>query len=616
MKISVPVNIAMKHLPFDEQKILRELKKLDAECIVFTVLDISDEDFVCSEIKKHAPFFKEQGYEVRVWLGGSLMHFNYEGHDFTRRVFIDGRESPNAVCPFDERFRKYYCGLLQKILHTGIDTVFFDDDFRINFWTGGTGCFCKLHMAEYRRLLGKNTTLKDVRKNILCGAPNKYRAAWQKINSSSLQLFARDLRAAADEINPAIRLGLCTSHAVWGTDAWVEDIIRILSGDNKPLLRFWGAPYNAACVADSISLEQLEYTYFAGKNAEIMAEGDTYPKPRYNVSAALSELFDLAIRAYGKLDLLKYAVDYHSSADYETGYTDKAEANKPLYKEVEEAFANKECVGINITEILGKTGEKNFERDFSKSVESLMIFPAVKMLNDLSLPAVFNRGETGVVFGENARFVDKQTLKKGTILDLTAAEILTERGIDSGLREIKGKIETGRNFVYEKYVGQNEYVWLQCNLTEFTVSEKAEISSEFIVQDKTYTGAYYYSDGEYNFFVLPFDAFDNMYSHQVFRNYCRQEQIIKAYERLSGKRLDAVCTKNPDLYIMTKKSPDGTLAVGLWNFSQDSIDVPEVRLARSFSEIRFINCKGKLEDKKAVLSAVPAFSFAAFEVKP
>ena len=53
MKISVPVNIGMKHLPFDEQKILRELKKLDAECIVFTVLDISDEDFVCSEIKKH-----------------------------------------------------------------------------------------------------------------------------------------------------------------------------------------------------------------------------------------------------------------------------------------------------------------------------------------------------------------------------------------------------------------------------------------------------------------------------------------------------------------------------------------------------------------------------------
>ncbi|MBQ8732557.1 MAG: hypothetical protein IJY82_06990 [Oscillospiraceae bacterium] len=57
------------------------------------------------------------------------------------------------------------------------------------------------------------------------------------------------------------------------------------------------------------------------------------------------------------------------------------------------------------------------------------------------------------------------------------------------------------------------------------------------------------------------------------------------------------------------------MAVGLWNFFADPALSPTIALAREYSSITCINCDGRVDGNRVTLSDIPAFGFAAFEVK-
>ena len=57
------------------------------------------------------------------------------------------------------------------------------------------------------------------------------------------------------------------------------------------------------------------------------------------------------------------------------------------------------------------------------------------------------------------------------------------------------------------------------------------------------------------------------------------------------------------------------MSVGLWNFFADSVLAPVVELDRKYSTAEFVNCTGRLEGDRVILSELPAFGFAFFEVK-
>ena len=56
------------------------------------------------------------------------------------------------------------------------------------------------------------------------------------------------------------------------------------------------------------------------------------------------------------------------------------------------------------------------------------------------------------------------------------------------------------------------------------------------------------------------------------------------------------------------------MAVGLWNIFADSVIEPVVELDKEYSEIRFINCSGRLQGKKVCLTELAPFVFAGFTV--
>ena len=57
------------------------------------------------------------------------------------------------------------------------------------------------------------------------------------------------------------------------------------------------------------------------------------------------------------------------------------------------------------------------------------------------------------------------------------------------------------------------------------------------------------------------------------------------------------------------------MAVAIANVSLDDIFSPEIALDKEYSEIKFINCSGRLEGNKVILSDITPYGFAAFEVK-
>lgn len=56
-------------------------------------------------------------------------------------------------------------------------------------------------------------------------------------------------------------------------------------------------------------------------------------------------------------------------------------------------------------------------------------------------------------------------------------------------------------------------------------------------------------------------------------------------------------------------------AVLLANVHLDDVFAPEIQLDQPYKEIRFLNCTGKLAGDRVVLSDLPPYGIAAFEVK-
>jgi hypothetical protein len=83
---------------------------------------------------------------------------------------------------------------------------------------------------------------------------------------------------------------------------------------------------------------------------------------------------------------------------------------------------------------------------------------------------------------------------------------------------------------------------------------------------------------------------------------------------MCGKPLPAKSKKNPNLYIYTAKAQNA-MSVLLLNVHLDSIDEPVIVLDKDYSDIKFVNCNGRIEGNKVYLSPIQSYGMAAFEVK-
>ena len=561
------------------EKVMAELEKLGAArvllCFDRYVFDRERRGNAMRALKENSDWFKVRGLSTCAWLWALW------GEEEARPQFhrmTDKNGAPGAFfCPLDESFRKFAADYVADIARTGVDMILYDDDYGYRNFSTGTkvSCLCEKHLAAYRKELGENVTADEFSRRAMSGGRNRWRNTWMKVNGESLVAFAKEMRAAVDSVNPKLRMGLCSVMSIWdndGTDA--PTVARALAGPNtRPFLRLIGAPYWAvgpryygSRLQNVVELERMQRSWVGG-DIEVVAEGDPYPRPRHNCPAANLELFDMAVRADGRMDgIMKYALDYHHHVDYERGYTIRHQRNAKTYDWIERNMSAKPAVGVRIYESLHKLRDAEIPESDADSTSIFEQFgsPAGKLLADASIPTVYEGpGICGAAFGENVKQVPKEAFAGGLIVDRRGAELLEEMGVSVGLGD-KG-----------------------ANAPETFFHENA--------------------DGG-KFFVVNFDT-----KGPKGRDYETSRTLADAVRRLSGRNLPAYVNGCPDLYVMVKREGSETV-IGLWNMFADSVLDGMVELDAPAVDVEFFNCTGRKDGDHLVVDEIPPFSFAGIRL--
>ena len=643
-KINVPLTLSQIK-QYGAEHFISSLKKTDCTTVLISIGTITQEgEFrrkLIADLSAETAKFKAAGYKVGVWLW-TFIRENEASDDFKNvvsdvksevpyehRHLFNGEVRRNEVCPLDEDYLADEELCMKELAASGVDLILFDDDMVVSLaYLADFGCCCDKHMELYRSILGEDVTKEEFIEKIFRGGANKYRDAWLEGNRRTLLDFAKRMRAAADTVNPDVRIGNCSVMSTYDADgATCFEISKILAGKNKPYMRLIGAPYwgekrQFTCrPADTWNMHKMEVSWCEDDDIEIFCEGDVFPRPRYNVPASHLELFDMVTRAENRIDgIMRYMYDYTSSVDYETGYIDRYLKNKPIYDIIEKEFKGKRSTGVRVYEAQHKLRDIELPEDSyvgTPYLDKQFYSPAGHLLNYNSLASIYSgKGTAGIAFGENAKLVDAEALAGGLILDVPAALKLMKRGIDVGL--VSARVKENQDCEYFTESGELcarfPDMGIQNSEYALEVSPGAIVTSYFGNRgDGKYPSCYKYENAEgMRFVVFGFDAY--RVNEVQFRCYERQRQLTDAVEWLSGSKPDAVCRRCPDLYIMTKRS-EGKLAVGLANAFIDTETDMTVELSEKWNECEFVNCTGRLEGDRVFIDILHGYEFAALILK-
>ena len=633
-KISVPI---MLNGRVDKEKTLKELKRMEAERVFIAIeilsFDKEKRSDILNELKDLIPFFKSEGLETGVWLWTFWrVDIDKAPADMPVITAFDGRIaqensgcgptgniSSAFYCPTSEEFIKDTCDFLKQVAEISPDIIMFDDDFRFGNLSTEFGCCCENHLKMMSEELGEEVTREGLAQKLFCDGQNRYRDAWLNALGNSLKNFAKEVRNAIDTVNPKIRIANCACMSNWdldGVDAYT--ISKILAGNTKPLMRLIGAPYWGVnhdfgqSLQSVIEQERMESSWCFDKHIEIMCEGDVYPRPRHRCPASYLEGFDTALRAAETANgILKYTLSYVSSPDYEKGYVDYHIKNKKIYDDIDRLFKNKTDCGVRIYEAMNKIRNYDFPKEGYVGggyIQNIFFSRAAKMFSHNAIPTSYTLNNTvGVAFGENVKYVPEEQFYKGIFIDIKAAQILMEKGVDVGIESIGGFASNAPllhykgddQFVESRYVGNSLY--------DVSCKDTAEVLVTAGLKGTEYADSVYYENAKgQKFIVFSFDA--GATPDERFRSYAMQNFLILGAEKLS-KKLPAICKGNPDMYMLCRED-EKELSVGLWNFFADAAENPIIELSKEYKSAEFVNCEGKLEGKKISLSRIPAFEFA------
>lgn len=655
-RLCIPVMLSQND-SIQREGLLKQLKDAKADT-VFLVFDrfLTDKEALkqgVEKFKQNKAFFEENGFRTSAWLVPTIGYGGIASHDgdapnrYTHIVADNGHVCPGAYCPLDEAFVKDFLRTICALAETGVEEIMLEDDYTLGggkFPIKFSGCLCNLHRKRLAERTGEDLDLPDIRQRLRGGKANEYRAKFLDIQAETLLNFTKRIEAAVHSVNPNVRIGLsanASSYQIEGAN--FADLVKATAGNTRPFARMTGAPYweKVPSLAANIEAIRIQCHWLEDTGAELITEGDVYPRPRLAVPANFLEGYDMALRAAGgSHGILKYMTEYHSRPTYETGYFDRHVKNEPHYAEIEKRFEGKEAAGLNIAAYPSLFRVQDFGGDVNADTlygyGTCLPLVSQWFATDNSIPTVY--GKTGecpsLLFGDNAKLIDLDHLSAGTILDATAARILHERGVDVGFESY----EILPPFATEYYKEYEDFTVTRNNpnakFYHFKLKEGAEVLSEHpIVSGSSLgnfsehlwhtapraSGTYRYENAAgQRFMVYPFVAETawgkSVYSKGGFKCYYRQRQLAEGVAYVSKKPLPAVCLGNPFVYIVARKDAD-SMSVGIWNFFADEVMNPVIQLDEEYESADIYLKDGHLEGNKLVLHEdIPPYGFVLFTV--
>ncbi len=596
-------------------------------------------DFLMDLLKENLEYYKNEGFETGVWIGG-LGHGGTLAHEKAKSAqkytllvgLASGGSSMDSFCPTDPDYFAMYSNFVRRVALAGAPMIMIDDDLRLALHGPvGLGCACRRHLAMFNEWVGDGHayTREELKDILFTGPATPLRKIWLDLMGDTLRDFARGLREVVDSVNPDIRLGHCACLPTWDVDGVDSiELARIFAGKTRPFLRLIGAPYwtdgrsfHTTGTGSIIDIERMQLAWCkeTAPEVEVFTEGDVYTRPRYNVPSSYLEGFDQVLLAEGQADgILKYMIDYSQHPYYDTGYIDRHVYCKPLREALTDAFADKKTAGVYVYEVMHKLADLDCTGISEGELIGRFTPASVNFANAVSLPISFERNEytdCALIFGENAKYADEELLKMPLILDLTAAKILTERGIDVGLREAVDVPAPGTEYFTDG--GVTVPVGTGGRFAKITTADGAKSQNTFNTNGETCPMSYFYKNADGGqFLVYAFDAESVEPKSGLFRCYPHQKILFEAIAQMQSHPLAANVTKEPGLYVLCRKNGD-ELAVGIWNFWHDLGMPKNIPLDGVYSEIRGIgDTKVTLDgDTVKMDTVIPPYGFAGFVVK-
>lgn len=624
-RLYVPLSARLTQTEENRAAYLKWLKKLEAtniflacgQAAMYTRGEARRE--LLDILKNSIAYFRNEGYTVGVWIRsyGFGTPFTEEqmpiAKNYTPLRSVVGNEWGDALCPENEYFASDFADFARDLATVAPDMIMMDDDFCVSV-RPGVGCFCDKHRAMLNAAVGEELDPKDLPRLLFTGGKNKYRSAWLQLTGDGHRKFARGIRAAIDSVDPTIRAGFCAGFTSWdleGIDAM--ELTKILAGNNKPFMRFTSAPYWATKAVDRFKGQPLsaviedvrvQEKWCRDSGIEVFCEADTYPRPRFSVSSSMMECFSLPLWATGGMGELGYFFNYVTSPEYELGYCKHRIANRPIYDFVKEHMADMPAYGVRVYNEMRKFESCEFPAEFAGEdfIMSTFFNRGSEFLSRLSVPVCYEEdAAVALAFGEEGRYVKKPAQKM--ILDIRAAQIMTARGFDVGLRSAAPVPAPSVELI------DGERVQLLYFSTDgfyaAELAEGAKVLSEFAMEnDSRIPAAYTYQSGDTEYLVYTFDAWNVSHYSGALLSYSRQRQLLN----FIGK-MPALCG-NPDVYQVAKKDGEKT-ALLFVNIAEDSILDGVVELDDTYREVLVCGADGHLVGDRFVLDA-PVAPFASF----
>lgn len=438
---------------------IKRLKAADVDVVLVSLEDVfqtgAERDSLMTCLKDAIDYFGKAGFEVGVWtnsLGYGAPRPVLDSLCPGLRLLTDftGRTA-DAVCTTDSAFREICCGIVRDFAKAGARFILMDDDLVQSVRPGFT-CVCEGHLDLLEKKTGKRFTREQVR-DLFTGNPSKERTDFMDVMGASLMEFCKSLRDAADEVNPEIVMGICSSFTHFDAEGVdMMELSNLLAGKgHKPFLRISGSPYwpivaprfIGQTLGDVTDFARMQVGWYRDRDIVLFDENDPYPRESDVVPAAFCELYDKVMIANGGINRHKYMFCYDpEEPDY--AYLDAHLASMKDDAVLERMFSGKTPVGYRVWEPEHRLRGMALPEDYCGSNWMMVAAsqsPAAAFLTANGVSTRFEGGSEagtphagpGIAFGAQAALLSDEAIHGGLILDVPAALALQARGVDVGL---------------------------------------------------------------------------------------------------------------------------------------------------------------------------------------
>lgn len=346
---------------------------------------------------------------------------------FQRIVRPNGTLPPYSNCPLCPNVRKTVSKSIATFAEIGKpDFIFLEDDFSIGAQTGGMGCFCDAHLAEFSKREGKTYTREELVSVLNERTPEalEINKRWRELMKDSLVGFASAIRAEVDKKSPEISIGHMQPGSSDREGDSTEAVARAMAGPNHtPYARLFSCLYGVESPNNlpEAMFNTLCKKQHTGENFLFYLEGDAWPQSRFFRSGNYMRACMGTVYSYGYDGATFNNTQFNDKQNIEKAY------NKMLSKEWtrfdEVSYIAKQC------EIEGVNLQYN---PFNVSVYGGEIPSWLTKLSLYGIPVTTKDASITFLDEYQARGMDHESVikafSKGLFLDGAAAKILYDRG--------------------------------------------------------------------------------------------------------------------------------------------------------------------------------------------